>query len=53
MKYVPVFIFGLPILTFPFIANQSISWEITILILGYFIIGVAVGEHLGKEDNQV
>jgi len=43
MKYLESFIASLPILILPLIGNRSISWEMTILIFGYYWIGVALG----------
>ena len=48
MKYVAAIIMSLPILAFPFIGNKSISWEAVVIILGYFWVGVVIGEEIGK-----
>ena len=51
MGYIAPVILSLPIVILPFLGNRSISWGIVILILGYFWIGVALGQGIGKKQE--
>ncbi|MBI1754691.1 hypothetical protein HY250_00395 [Candidatus Azambacteria bacterium] len=48
MKYIIPIIISLPVFLLPFLGNRSISWEMVVLIFGYFWVGVALGEEIGK-----
>jgi len=48
MKYLGPFIASLPIFILPSIGNRSISWGMTLLIFGYFWVGVVLGEEVGR-----
>lgn len=49
MKYIiPLFV-SLPVFILPTIGNKGISWEIALIIFGYFWFGVLMGEGLNKK----
>jgi len=51
MRYILPLIISLHIFILPFLGNKNISWEMAILIFGYFWFGVAIGEEIEKQDN--
>lgn len=48
MKYIIPLIMSLFTLTLPFLGDKSISWAVVALILGYFWVGVVLGEEVGR-----
>jgi len=52
MKYVAPLILILHVFILPFLGNKSISWEMVIMIFIYFWLGVAIGEEVGKKQDN-
>jgi len=50
IRYLVPIILSLPFLFFPSIGNGSLGWGNTFIIFGYFWVGIAIGEHIGKSD---